>query len=90
MSRYSSSFFPERVIVKTIKNWGTKDFDVIIWNQDEYNQMSKSVEFILRNLENAKVVGDIKEDLCVIEFNNANYKILKKYGCFSTFNIIKV
>jgi len=90
MRRYSSNFFPERAIVKTIKNWGLKVYDVIIWNEDEYNEMPKSIEFITRNLENSKVIGDIKEDLCIIEFNNTTFKILKKYGCFSTFNIIKV
>ena len=90
MSRYGSNFFPERIIVKSLRNWGFKVIDVIIWNEDEYNEMPKSIEFITRNLENSKVIGDIKNDVCIIEFNNANFKILKKYGCFSTFNIIKI
>lgn len=90
MSRYGKNFFPERAIVKTIKNWGLKVFDVVIWNEDEYNDFPKSIEFILRNLENSKIVGDIREDYCIIEFNNINYKINKKFGCFATFNITKI
>ena len=90
MSKYGKNFFPERVIVKTIRNWGLKSIDVIIWNKDEYNEMPKSVEFIIRNLENAKIIGNIKEDCCIIEFNNAIFKINKKNGCFSTFNITKI
>jgi len=78
------------MIVKTIRNWGLKVYDVIIWNEDEYNDMPKSVKFIIRNLDNAKVISQIKQDLCIIEFNNANFKILKKYGCFSTFYITKI
>ena len=86
MSRYGKSYFPEREIVKSIKNWGLKTFDIVIWSDDEYNEMSVSMEFINRNLENSEIISIIN-NVCIFKYNEITFKITKTFDCFSSFKI---